>query len=205
MKRMTNSRYLPACLTLLVGITLPPLAEAQWVPFTARYKEMVYRNLPDGSQELVAEFRGSLSRASSGSEMRTKVNVRNGLPTGDGQARLKDAATGKVHHIDHEVKSVHVIRQLPLPLLPHPNFVPPKSAEIGRRVINGVECVGKRVLVNGEPAPGAHWVSGNLQLIVKEDVTFPNGSRRVVEHYDFQYEEPDSSDLTVPEDYTGEQ
>ena len=204
MKRTTKSRYLPACLTLLVGITLAPLAEAQWVPFTARYREMVYRNVPDGSEELVVEFRGSLSRASSGSEMRTKVKVSEGSPTGEGQARLKDAATGKVHHIDHQERTVHVIRQLPLPLLPYPNFVPPESAEIGRRVINGVECVGKRVLVNGQLAPGAHWVSGNLQFIVKEDVTFPNGSRRVVEHYDFQYEEPDPSDFTIPEDYTGE-
>ena len=204
MKRKTTSRYLPACLTLLVGITLPPLAEAQWVPFTARYKEMIYRNQADGSEKLVAEFRGSLSRASSGSEMRTKVECNEGSPIGEGQARLKDAATGKVHHIDHEEGSVHVIRQLPLPVLPYPNFVPPESAEIGRRVINGVECVGKRVLVNGQLAPGAHWVSGNLQLIVREDVTFPDGSRRVVEHYDFQYEEPDPSEFAIPEDYTGE-
>lgn len=204
MKRKTKSRYLPACLALLVGITLPPLAEAQWVPFTARYKEMLYRNLPDGSEELVAEFRGSLSRASSGSEMRTKVKVSEGSPTGEGQARLKEAATGKVHHIDHDERSVHVIRQLPLPLQPHPHFVPPESAAIGKRVINGVECVGKRVLVNGEPAPGAHWVSGNLQLIVKEDVTFPNGRRRVVEHYGFQYEEPDPSDFAIPGNYTRE-
>ena len=204
MKRSTNSRYLPACLTLLVGITLPPLAEAQWVPFTARYKEMLYRNLPDGSEELVAEFRGSLTRASSGSEMRTKVKVSEGAPTGGRQARLKDAATGKVHHIDHQERSVHVIRQLPVPLLPHPHFVPPESAAIGRRVINGVECVGKRVLVNGQLAPGKHWVSGNLQLIVKEDVTFPNGRRRVVEHYDFQYDEPAPSDFAIPGNYTRE-
>ncbi|MDE2756573.1 MAG: hypothetical protein OXI92_08510 [Acidobacteriota bacterium] len=204
MKRKTTSRYLPACLTLLVGITLPPLAEAQWVPFTARYKEMIYRNQADGSEKLVAEFRGSLSRASSGSEMRTKVKFNEGSPIGEGQARLKDAVTGKVHHIDHEEGSVQVIRQLPLPVLPHPHFVPPESAEIGRRVINGVECVGKRVLVNGQLAPGAHWVSGNLQLIVREDVTFPDGSRRVVEHYDFQYEEPDPSEFAIPEDYTGE-
>lgn len=204
MKRKKISRYLPACLTLLVGITLPPLAEAQWVPFTARYKEMLYRSLPDGSEELVAEFRGSLSRASSGSEMRTKVNVKEGLPTGEGQARLKDATTGNVHHIDHEERTVQVIRRLRLPLLPYPNFVPPESAEIGRQVINGVECVGKSVLVNGEPAPGGHWVSGNLQLIVKEDVTFPDGSRRVVEHYDFQYKEPDPSDFAIPKDYNGE-
>lgn len=204
MERKTTCRYLPACLTLLVGITLPPLADAQWVPFTARYKEMLYRHLSDGSEELVAEFRGSLSRASSGTEMRTKVKVSEGSPTGERQARLKDAATGKVHHIDHQERSVHVIRQLPLPLLPHPHFVPPESAAIGRRVINGVECVGKRVLVNGQLAPGKHWVSENLQLIVKEDVTFPNGSRRVVEHYDFQYEEPDTSDFAIPGDYTRE-
>ena len=204
MKRKTTSRYLPACLTLLVGITLGPVAEAQWVPFTAQYKEMFYRSLPDGSEKLVAQFQGSLSRASSGSEMLTKVRTNDGEPAGEPQARFKDAVTGKVHHIDHEARTVRVIRQLPLPLLPYPHFVPPESAEIGRRVINGVECVGKRVLVNGQLAPGAHWVSGNLQLIVKEDVTFPDGSRRVVEHHDFQYEEPDPSDFAIPEDYTGE-
>ena len=204
MKRRTNSRYLPACLTLLVGITLPPLAEAQWVPFTARYKEALYRSLPDGSEKLVAEFRGSLSRASSGSEMRTKVKVSEGSPTSEGQARFKDAATGKVRHVDHDERSVHVIRQLPIPLLPHPHFVPPESAAIGRQVINGVECVGKRVLVNGKLVPGGHWVSGTLQLIVKEDITFPDGSRRVVEHYDFQYGEPDPSDFIVPEGYSSE-
>lgn len=204
MKRTTKRRFLPACLTVLVGITLPPLAEAQWVPYTARYKEMLYRTLPDGSEKLAAEFQGSLSRASSGSEMRTKVRTNEGEPEGKRQARFKDAVTGKVHHVDHEERTVHVIRQLPIPLLPHPHFVPPESAAIGRRVINGVECVGKRVLVNGKPAAGAHWVSGNLQLIVKEDVTFPNGSRRVVEHYDFQYGEPDPSDFYVPEDYSSE-
>lgn len=204
MNKKTKSRYLPACLALLVGITLPTLVEAQWVPFTARYKEMFYRNMPDGSERLVAEFRGGLSRASSGSEMRTKFEMNDGSAIGEGRARFKDAVTGKVHHIDHQQRTVHVIRQLPLPLLPYPNFAPPESDEVGRRVINGVECVGKRVLVNGQLAPGAHWVSGSLQLIVREDVTFPDGSRRVVEHYDFQYEEPDPSDFRIPEDYTEE-
>ena len=59
-------------------------------------------------------------------------------------------------------------------------------------------------MVNGELVPGGHWVSGTLQLIVKEDITFPDGSRRVVEHYDFQYGEPDVSDFVVPEDYSSE-
>ena len=204
MKSRTNSRYLLGCLTLLVGITLPPLTEAQWVPFSARYKEMLYRSLPDGSEKLVAEFRGSLSRASTGSELLTKVKFSEGAATGEGHARLKDAVTGKVRHVNHEERTVHVICQLPIPLLPHPHFVPPDSAANGRQVINGVECVGKRGLVNGKLVPGAHWVSGTLQLIVKEDITFPDGSRRVVEHYDFQYGEPDPSDFIVPEGYSSE-
>ena len=69
-------------------------------------------------------------------------------------------------------------------------------------MINGLECVGKPVKVNGQLVPGAHWISEALQFTVKVDVTFPDGSRRVVEHFNFQYGEPSASVFAIPEDYT---
>ena len=161
-KRRTKSRYLAACLTLVLGLTLPLLLQGQWLPFTAQYKEQTFRTLPDGSEELLEESQGVLFRASSGSEMRTQISVEDGQPKG--RAMFKDAATGNIYFINHDRKTARVMRQLPLPLLPSPFRVPPESETLGRRVINGVECVGKRVFVNGQLAPGASWFSEALQL-----------------------------------------
>ena len=197
--RITNSQYLSVCLTLLIGVALTLPAEGQWVPFTAEYQERVFRQLPDGSEEVIAQFQGQLSRSSSGSEWRTKIPVNDGAARG--QATFKDAATGSIYHINHDQRSAKLIRQLTLPLLPPTTVVSPESA-VGRKVINGLECVGKPVMVNGQLVPGAHWVSESLHLTVKVDVTFPDGSRRVVEHSNIQYGEPSASVFAIPEEYT---
>lgn len=200
MKRKTKSRYLAACLTLVLGLTLPLLLQGQWLPFTAQYKEQTFRTLPDGSEELLEESQGVLFRASSGSEMRTQISVEDGQPKG--RAMFKDAATGNVYFINHDRQTARVMRQLPLPLLPSPFRVPPESETLGKRVINGVECVGKPIFVNGQLAPGASWYSEALQLLVKSDVTFPGGTRRIVEFFDFQQGEPNASVFANPENYT---
>ena len=197
--RITNSQYLSVCLTLLIGVTLPLMAVGQWVPFTAQYEERIFRQLPDGSEEVIAQFQGQLSRSSSGSEWRTKIPVNDGGAMG--QATFKDAATGNIYHINHDQRSAKLIRQLTLPFLPSTTVVSSESA-VGREVINGLECVGKPVRVNGQLVPGAHWVSESLQFTVKVDVTFPDGSRRVVEHSNFQYGEPSTSVFAIPEEYT---
>ena len=201
MKRKTKSGSLPACLTLALGATLSLPLQAQWLPLTAQYKELTYRTLPDGSEELLHESKGVLFRASSGSEMGTRINAEDGQPTG--QAFLKDASTGNLYLINHDLKTARLMKQLPLPLLPSPNMVPSESKSLGRRVINGVECVGKPVLVNGQLVPGASsWFSEALHLDVKTDFTFPSGVRRVVEFFDFQQGEPSASVFSIPEDYT---
>lgn len=200
MRRMATSRHLAACLTLVLGLTLPLLLQGQWLPFTGQYKELTYRTLPDGSEELLEEARGVLYRASSGSQMRTQINVDDGQPRG--RAHFKDAATGNVYLINHDRKAARLMMQLPLPLLPSPNLVPSESTSLGKRVINGVECVGKPVLVNGQRAPGASWYSEALHLSVKTDVTFPGGARRVVEFFDFRQGEPNASVFAIPENYT---
>ncbi len=201
MKRRIEIRYLLTFLLFLIGIGLPLPAEAQWVPFTAQYEERIVRQLPDGTEEVIAEFEGRISRSSSGSEWRTKVGMSNGQATGRGHAKFKDAATGTIYHIDHDSRHVRQLAQKSLPFLPSPHFAPSEADAVGTQVINGVACVGKRVKVNGEFVPGAHWVSQNLHLVVKEDITFPDGSRRVVEYSGFQYTEPSSSVFAIPVGY----
>lgn len=201
MKRRTTSRYLSICVTGVLGLTLPLLLQGQWLPFTAQYKELTYRTLPDGSEELLEKSAGVLFRASSGSEMRTRINVEDGRPTG--RAHFKDAATGNVYLINHDRKTARLMRQLPLPLLPSPVRTPPESETLVRRVINGVECVGKPVLVNGQLAPdSSSWFSEALQLMVKTDFTLPGGTRLFREFFDFRQGEPAASVFAIPEDYT---
>ena len=201
MKRKTTSRYLSVCVTLAFGLTLPLLLQGQWLPLTAQYKTLTYRTLPDGSEKFLEESKGVLFRASSGSEMKTQISVDDGQPKG--RATFKDAATGNVYFINHDRKTARLMRQLPLPLLPSPYRVPPESETLGRRVINGVECVGKPVFVNGQLAPGSSsWFSEALQLMVKTDFTLPGGARRIVEFLDFQQGEPNASVFAIPEDYT---
>ena len=200
MNRKTKSRLLPVCVTLAFGLTVPLMLQGQWLPVTAQFKELTYRTLPDGSEELLEESNGVLFRASSGSEMRTRISVEDGQPKG--RAHFKDAATGNVYLINHDRKAARLMRQLPLPLLPSPFRVPPGSETLGRRVINGVECVGKRVFVNGQLSPGGSWFSEDLQIIVKSDVTFPGGTRRIREFFDFRQGEPSASVFAIPEDYT---
>lgn len=200
MKIKMTSRYLMVCITLVLGSAVPLHLQAQWLPITAQYKELTYRTLPDGSEELLEESNGVLFRASSGSEMRTRISVEDGQPTG--RAHFKDAATGNVYLINHDRKTARLMRQLPLPLLPSSFRVPPGSEPLGRRVINGVECVGKPVYVNGELSPGGYWFSEALQMIVKSDVTFPGGTRLIREFFDFRQGEPSASVFAIPEDYT---
>ena len=200
MNRKIKSRLLPVCVTLAFGLTVPLMLQGQWLPVTAQFKELTYRTLPDGSEELLEESNGVLFRASSGSEMRTRISVEDGQPKG--RAHFKDAATGNVYLINHDRKTARLMRQLPLPLLPSPFRVPPGSETLGRRVINGVGCVGKRVFVNGQLSPGGSWFSEDLQIIVKSDVTFPGGTRRIREFFDFRQGEPSASVLAIPEDYT---
>ncbi len=201
MNRKTNSRLLPVCVTLAFGLTVPLMLRGQWLPVTAQFKELTYRTLPDGSEELLEEANGVLFRASSGSEMRTRISVEDGQPKG--RAHFKDAATGNVYLINHDRKTARLMRQLPLPLLPSPYRVPPESETLGRRVINGVECVGKPVFVNGQLAPSSSsWFSEHLQLVVKTDFTLPGGTRRIVEFFDFRQGEPSASVFAIPEDYT---
>ena len=199
MKAKIKSRYMLG-IVLLLGIALPPLAEAQWVPFTAEFREQIYRPLPDGTEELVAQSTGVLYRNSSGSEMRTVM----GAAQQKKRSLYKDAATGKVHQINHNLRESRVVRQLSLPLLPNPNFIlsESNSGVVGTQVINGVECIGLRVKVNDQFVPGVHWISSSLRLIVKEDVTFPNGARRVVEFYNFQYTEPSPTRFEIPAGYS---
>ncbi len=200
MKGKTTIRTLSACVTIVFGLTLPMLVQGQWLPFTAQFKEQTFRTMPDGSEELLEESEGVLFRASSGSEMRTRISVEDGQPTG--RAHFKDAATGNVYLINHDRRTARLMRQLALPLLPSPNMVPSESKSLGKRVINGVECVGKPVLVNGQLAPGASWFSEALHLTVKTDFTFPGGTRRIVEFFDIRQGEPNTSVFAIPEDYT---
>ncbi len=200
MKREIAGKFPAACLALFLGATLSLPLQAQWLPFTAQFKELTYRTLPDGSEELLQESNGILFRASSGSQMRTRINVEDEQPKG--RATFKDAATGNVYIINHGRKTARIMQQLPLPILPSPNMVPSQSKSLGRQVINGVECVGKPVFVNGQRAPGAAWFSEALHLDVKTDFTFPGGARRIVEFFDFRQGEPSASVFSIPEDYT---
>ncbi len=55
MRRMATSRHLAACLTLVLGLTLPLLLQGQWLPFTGQYKELTYRTLPNASVFAIPE------------------------------------------------------------------------------------------------------------------------------------------------------
>ena len=67
--------------------------------------------------------------------------------------------------------------------------------------MNGIACVGLKVLVNGQPA-GVDWVSVSNDLHVKTEFTLPGGQRIVKELYDIQFFEPDSSVFAIPQNYT---
>ena len=196
---MKRSRYLLFSFPLLLGFMLPVPAEGQWVPFSAKFRQQTYRSLPDSSQELIDEAEGILHRSSSGSEMRTWLD---GATQEKQGATFKDAATGKVHQINHDQRESRVVRQLSLPLLPQALPFPPDSAGVETEVINGVECVVRPVVVNLQNNSGSACVSGDLHLIVKHDITFPDGRRLVVEFHDFHYAEPSPSHFEIPADYT---
>ncbi len=196
---MTSSRYLFMFLPPLLGVLLPVPAEGQWVPFSAKFRQQTYRSLPNSSQELIDHSGGILHRASSGSEMRTWINAATQEKKG---ATFKDAATGKVHQINHDRRESRVVRQLPIPLLPQTPPFPTESDAVQTEVINGVQCIVKPVVVNLQNNSGSACVSNNLHLIVKHDITFPDGRRLVVEFYDFQYVEPSASHFEIPADYT---
>lgn len=191
---------LTAISTLLLGTAIS--VQAQWAPVIAKQKEVTYRLEENGSKVILAERRGDYYRSSSGSIMDTWRYLVDGQEVGPARATFLNASTGKRYSINHRLQRVRLVHQSSTPILPQRIHL---EETVGESVINGVECVGLRVLVNGRPTKGVSWVSVPYDLDVKVEFPMPNGQWVVRELYDIQLNEPDPSKFKFPSDYTIDQ
>lgn len=192
--------YLPVIAsTIVLGMTIS--AQAQWTPVIAKQKELLYRIDEKGSEIVINERRGTYHRSSAGSVMHTWTRVVDGQEAGPALSVLVDTGSGNHFVIDHGSRNIRLLQQRPVPILPRERNLSPEQT-VGQSIVNGVDCVGLKVLVNGQPSGGVDWVSISHDLHVKTEFTLPNGKRIVKELYDIEFVEPDSSVFEIPEGYT---
>lgn len=196
-------RYWSRCLLLFSALTLGTTisAQAQWMPVVAKQKELTYRTDENGSKVVIQERRGTYKRSSTGSVMHTWTPIVDGQENGPSEAMFIDAMSGASYAIYHGSQKARLIRQRPVPILPKERNLAP-DAIVGEQVVNGVACVGLRVMVNGQPTGDVGWVSVPNDLHVKAAFTLPGGQRIVRELYDIQFVEPDSAVFAIPQNYT---
>lgn len=191
-----------SCLLVVSALVLGTAisAQAQWIPLVAKQKELTYRTNGSGAQVVIKERRGTYHRSSVGSVMNTWVLIVDGEENGPGEAFFLNAPSGASYAIYHGSQKARLIRQRSVPILPRERNLTPDDI-LGEAVVNGVDCVGLKVLVNGEQR-GVNWLSVPNDLHVKTEFTLPGGQRIVKELYDIQFVEPDSSVFAIPQNYT---
>lgn len=190
------------CLLMVSALVLGTAisAQAQWIPVVTKQKELTYWIDENGSEVVIQERRGTYQRSSAGSVMNKWTPIVNGQEMGSGSATFIDASSGSSYLIHHGAQSARLMQQRPVPLLPTERNLGP-DVIVGRAIVNGIACVGLKVLVNGQRA-GVDWVSVSNDLHVKTEFTLPGGQRIVKELYDIQFFEPDSSVFAIPQNYT---
>ena len=184
------------CLLMVSALVLGTAisAQAQWIPIVAKQKELTYRIDENGSEVVIKERRGTYQRSSGGSVMNKWTLIVDGQANGPSKAFFTDAISGASVAIHHGSQQARLIWQRPIPILPKERNLAPDDI-VGEAVVNGIVCVGLKVLVNGQPTDGVNWLSVPNDLHVKTEFTLPGGQRIVKELYDIQFVEPDSSFL----------
>ena len=186
-----------ACLTLVFGCASDSLA--QFTPVVAKIKITNYRTQSDGTEEVATVREGFYYRSSAGDEMKTDFSVNeNGEKKEPGKSHYVNASTGKIYSLKHNFGKAELHQKIQLPRLPQTAADPDDI--LGEKVINGLSCVALPVVNAGENTIGKYWVSLDVGLTVKREMSLPGG-RHVWELYDIQFTEPDPSKFGFSSDY----
>lgn len=189
---------LVVCLTFVFGSSLDSLA--QFVPVTAKLKSVSYQRQSDGSEIVVHQTEGSYFRNSSGSVMETQFHIEDGRILRQGTSHYKDASTGKIYTLEHDVNKAKVDQKVPVPFFP-PSAGPPIT--VGEAVVGGLQCVATPIVLNGDVGNpiGKAWWSVDNTLLVKREYAIGD-IRTVWELYEISFTEPVPSKFMVPEHCT---
>ena len=165
-------------------------------PIVARQKLTYISEDPHGAKTVISEFTGSYLRSSDGSELATLGLVVNGkeAPPSEGRLRLaKDGASYKLDYMKHT--ATQVVAQA-TPLKPRSPDALKKEDIVGHETINGMHCIGVKVLDHGEET-GTSWREPKNDVLVRLVSYFGSKEdhvRVVLERYDISMrQEPDES------------
>ncbi len=190
-----------ACLVLIFSCASSSLA--QFTPVVAKIRTSYYQTQSDGTEKLTRSKEGFYYRSSAGDSMRTNFYVNeNGEKLELGRSTYVDASTGKVYELHHYHKKASLRQKRKLPLRPGILREPPDNDKYiqGKGVIGGLRSVAMPVLDEKGKLIGKTWHVLGMDLMVKMEVKFPNGSY-IQELYDIQFAEPDPSKFGFPLDY----
>jgi len=185
-----------ACFVFVFGSALDSVA--QYKPVIAKQTTLTYKIHPDGSETVEGRTEGTYFRSSSGSEMSTSFDIKQGRRVGKGESTFIDSATGKAYSLYHDSKHARLrhVRSTP--------FHPPKTKPtqvLGKAVVSGLNCLAIPTR-RGKRQIGKVWVSSDPYLLVKREYEIPPNRRQVWTLHDIQFAEPDSSKFSFPADYT---
>jgi len=148
----------------------PLVAQAQWIPLTARITESKLTTNPDKSTHLESS-EGYLYRWANGNEtQRTKV-VADGKLVQD-VATVIDNQKLRVYEVDYIRKVVREVKKLDSPRIPvlsttHDNKPVPEE------LVDGIKCYAFPVVLAGKEV-GKMWVSKDYKIPIKSDYEIPD-------------------------------
>ena len=192
-----NIITLLTCFVFVFGSALDSVA--QYKPVIAKQTTLTYKIHPDGSETVEGRTEGTYFRSSSGSEMSTSFDIKQGRKVGKGESTFIDSTTGKAYSLYHDSKHARIrhVRSTP--------FHPPKTKPtqvLGKAVVSGLNCIVIPILMGKEKRQtGNVWVLTDPYLLVKREHKISN-HRQVWTLHDIQFAEPDSSKFSFPADYT---
>jgi hypothetical protein len=198
---------------LVVGLRSQNGTKPEWIPVVAKQDTKIFRLTAQG-KELIQESTGIRLQNSDGSTYVRVIPVGGIEPEQMGHATLVNLRAGKVYSISYAQKLVSVTREAPpgqpLPTLPvtpeefRSRYTP--HAQLGKRVIEGIECEGYRV----SPRPGGNlsgeiWAAPAANFLIVESTIIDSEANVeiVTKLHDIQIgKEPDPRFFQLPEGFS---
>jgi len=148
---------------ICIGCGRPQDQKAHWIPVTAEYHERTYLVHQDGQKVLNDEQAGIFLRTSNGSDVMFRQPVSGHIATGPGDAIVRDSKDKVAYDLLYSVKKAVIKQRWSKPSRDKLR-VPGPGRFLGRKTINGLECVGTAV-------SGANIVSGTDWNSMPYDLT----------------------------------
>jgi len=194
-----KTKIVTTCLILAMGFTVDALA--QFTPVIAKIKMSAVAPQSDGTTQSRMTHGGIYYRSSSGDTFTTHFYVdENGNKRNSGWSTYFDATNKKIYHLDNDLQTAQVKETVTRNVVQR-SHLPPDHLIVGRKVINGIDCVGVKISKGDGSQRGVNWHAPSLDLSIRTESDRGGGRKLIRELYDIQFTEPNSNVFRIPEGF----